>query len=72
MAYFLQLCSDFVFPLSPVKITKTNVFNMGGWDINCSLCGASFNTFDAFNEEYHEVGEAYNRDVISEQGREMS
>lgn len=39
---------------------------MGGWDIVCSICGASFGVTDAFAVEGDEWG--YDADVIEETG----
>lgn len=55
--------------LSSFRLSILNVIfsNMGGWDINCAFCGASFRNDNAFNEDDSER-DAYNPSLISEQG----
>lgn len=36
---------------------------MGGWDVNCAFCGASFSNFNAFEEG------AYDPAIITEAGK---
>lgn len=64
VTFQLSLSELFFFLHSFINIQMTSSYKMGGWDIYCAFCGASFQTYGAFDL----MGGAYNPDLINAQG----